>query len=687
VKQYSLDSIDFDVPSDLSQQLNEQQREVAFAPDGQLLVIAGAGSGKTRTLTHRVAHLVEKGVPPDHILLCTFTNKAAREMVERVERLLRRSTGNLWAGTFHHVGNRILRKHAELLDFSPNFTILDREDSGQLIDDAVRESGVLQGNMRFPKGRALNGVFGLTRSTGRDMHDIIIDHFPKFEPVAVEITEVWSYYQKRKKRLNMMDFDDLLFHWLQLLKEFPEIRQRYAEQFEHILVDEYQDTNPLQAEIIDHLCTFHNNLTVVGDDAQSIYGFRGADCRHILEFPERYPKCQLFYLDKNYRSRPEILTISNRVIAHNEFQFDKELKATRPSGMTPAIAVIKNARQEADFVAQRIKELREDGMSLDEIAVLYRIHSHSLEVQVALQHRAIPFIVRSGVRFFERAHIKDMIAFLRINHNPKDELSWRRILPLFPGIGKATVDKIWKALETHAFDLDIMRGKEVLNTFTKNARRSLQWLLRLLEEAQELNQQPTDILQLFYGQEYKDYVEHTYDDSTQRAEEIEQLILFAEEYETSRQFLDEMTLLNEASPVDQDDEQPPEESVVLTTVHQAKGLEWKAVFILDLAEGSFPFFMSVEEDNLEEERRLFYVASTRAKDQLYLCLRSIYPHKRYGWRNTRPSRFLWEILMPRDVLHERPDNTIKNLIEEANADELLEPWIVDESALLNIDDF
>ena len=307
------------------------------------------------------------------------------------------------------------------------------------------------------------------------------------------------------------------------------------------------------------------------------------------------------------------------MIAYNTYQFPKELLATRPPGLQPALVIAKNARQEADFIAQRVKELVAEGMPLDEIAVLYRIHSHSVELQLALQHHNIPFVIRSGIRFFEKAHIKDMLAFLRVLHNPRDELSWRRLLPLLPGVGPASVDAFWKRLETADFDLEPLQQEQGLDSLKKKARRSVLWLLRLFEEATQLEDDPSAILQLFYEQEYQDHLHHTYDDAAIRSEEIETLSTFAKEYATTRAFLDEMTLVAEVYATTSEQNEP-EPSIILSTVHQAKGLEWKAVFVLDLAERSFPFFFSNEDSNIEEERRLFYVASTRAKDQLYSAL-------------------------------------------------------------------
>ncbi|MCB9642948.1 MAG: ATP-dependent helicase [Myxococcales bacterium] len=661
----------------MRRELSEEQQAVVFAEGGPLLVIAGAGSGKTRALTYRVARLVHEGVPVDRILLCTFTNKAAREMVTRVQALLDRSIDSMWAGTFHHIANKILRRHAGRLGFGSNFTILDREDSTRLIDQVIEECSFSEEEIRFPNGRALCDLFGLCISTERSLDSIIEKHQPRFEPITGELREVFAHYQERKQLLNAMDFDDLLLFWLQLLDQHEEVRREYAQHFLHVLVDEFQDTNPIQARIIERMASSHHNLTVVGDDAQSIYSFRGAEARHILDFPNQYPEAKVCYLQQNYRSVPEILHLSNRVIAHNTYQFEKELQAIRNAGEMPVVVSCRDARQESAFIAQHIKELHEEGVPYDRMAILYRIHSHSLETQIALQRAGIPFALRSGIRFFEQAHVKDVVAFLRILNNAQDLLSWQRLLPIFKGVGAASVKKISQRLEEYSFDLHALGDEAWCKKLPKAARNALAWLLRLLDEARELQreQKPNEIIRLFYEQEYEDYLQNAFDNAQRRSEDIVQLATYAYSYPDLQTFLDELVLFGETDPNQQEnaEEQAP---VVLSTIHQAKGLEWDVVFVLNLVEGAFPFFRAVEEGNDEEERRLFYVACTRARDQLYLLFRQESP-SRGRWGSSRPSRFLWDILHE-PGRYEETGRYIEEWLQEAEDSDLVDVWVLDE---------
>src|SRR5207237_1199541 len=373
---------------DYAAELNEQQLAAVTAPPGPLLVIAGAGSGKTRTLTYRVAYLLENGIDPRNILLLTFTNKAARQMLDRVANLLPVDASGIWGGTFHAIGNRMLRRHGRVLGYSSGFTIMDREDQKDLLNSVVASAGIDPKEIRCPKGEVLADIFSFVVNTERPLKELLAEKFPYFLPLLEQIEDVHERYERRKKSVNSLDFDDLLEKTLRMLKEHEEIAAFYRRQFQFILVDEYQDTNKIQADFIDLLAAEHQNVMVVGDDAQSIYSWRGANFQNILAFPQRYPKAQVFKIELNYRSVPEILEVANAAIAANVQQFHKHLSATRlTNGVKPALVALNNGSEQAQFVAQRLLELRDEGVELNEIAVLYRAHYHALELQLELSRR------------------------------------------------------------------------------------------------------------------------------------------------------------------------------------------------------------------------------------------------------------------------------------------------------------
>ena len=421
---------------DFAAELNPQQLAAVTAPPGPALVIAGAGSGKTRTLTYRVAYLLENGIPTSGILLLTFTNKAAREMLDRVANLRPNDITGLWGGTFHSIGNRILRRHAEAAGFAPGFSIMDREDQQDMLDGVIANLGIDPKDKRFPKGEVLADVFSFAINTGRSIDQVLVEKYPHFLEFSEPVAKAQQRYEERKKAANSMDFDDLLEKTLMLLKSRPEIAEHYQRQFQFVLVDEYQDTNRIQADFIDILAARHRNVMVVGDDAQSIYSWRGANFKNILEFPKRYPGATVYKIETNYRSVPDILEVANAAIAANVEQFPKELVSSREAAPTkPALVPLGDSNQQALFVAQRVLDLREEGLDLNEIAVLYRAHYHSMEVQMELTRHGIPFQITSGLRFFEQAHIKDVAAFLKYVVNPWDEVAFKRMARLLPGMG------------------------------------------------------------------------------------------------------------------------------------------------------------------------------------------------------------------------------------------------------------
>jgi DNA helicase-2/ATP-dependent DNA helicase PcrA len=630
---------------DYENELNPEQLAIVTAPDGPILVIAGAGSGKTRVVTYRVARLLEKGVPPNGILLLTFTNKAAREMLHRVEHLIKMDTRYIWGGTFHHVGNLILRQNSRRIDFKPNFAILDNEDAKDMIELATREAGIDTKERRFPKGNVLKEIFSYSVNTMEGLEKSVNTRFPYFIDILDEIDTVRRKYAEKKKTSNSMDFDDLLLYWHVMLASDEALRKYYASVFSHILVDEYQDTNRIQAEIVDFMGLINRNVTVVGDDAQSVYSFRGANFRNILDFPRRYPETKVYRLETNYRSTPEILDLANHSISHNKEQFEKNLRAVKASGGAPVVTSLRDVIQQAEFVAQRILELRDEGVPLGEIAVLYRAHYHSMELQMELTRRDIPFEIRSGLRFFEQAHIKDVVAFLRVMVNPGDEISWKRILKMFPRIGKKTADHIYDYLKTFDDPVRLFVTKEIGKHFKAVQPETLEKLSKLFAELEGLVQYDalSDMLSAVLSHGYLDYLKYTYPNHENRLEDINQLINFSSAYDSLVNFLSELSLMSGISGEEVVSGATDDERVVLSTIHQAKGLEWKAVFLIWCAEGRFPNPKAVEEGGTEEERRLFYVATTRAMDQLYLCYPLMVFDRQIGSVILRPSRFIAEL--------------------------------------------
>jgi DNA helicase-2/ATP-dependent DNA helicase PcrA len=606
--------------------LTEEQLPVVTSPGGPMLVIAGAGSGKTRTVTYRVAYLVESGVPLDRILLVTFTNKASKEMLSRVELLLKRDVKGICGGTFHHVGNIILRKHAKLIGYNSNYTILDRSDSKDLIDACIGEAKIDVKARRFPKGETIQSIFGLATNTSRKLMDVIAYNYPQFEPLTEEIEGVFKIYQERKRKHNLMDFDDLLFYWWKLLSENPEVAERYARKFLHVLVDEYQDTNLIQAKIINILAAGHRNLMVVGDDSQSIYSFRGAHFKNIMNFPKVYPNAKLYKLEINHRSTPDILNLANNSIANAKEKFNKALRANRQGGQKPIVLPLNTVYEQANFIAQRMLELREEGNSLNEMAVLYRSHYQSMEIQMELTKRGIPFEVRSGIRFFEEAHIKDVLAHLKIFHNPRDEISWGRILKLLEKIGPRTAEKIFQHINQSEKPLEEVVAEGVRTLVPKGGERAFKEFQSLLKRLSEQTGSPAEMIKTITESDYEQYLKNQYPNYQERLEDLQQLGSYSIQFKDLEELLSALALVSGIeSETIVEGEEGDKEACVLSTVHQAKGLEWKAVFVVWLADGRFPSYLSFgKEEEMEEERRLFYVAVTRAKDELYLSYPLIY---------------------------------------------------------------
>ena len=573
-------------------------------------------------------------------------------MLRRVENLLPTDISAIWGGTFHHVGNRILRRHAKLLGFGNDFTILDREDSKDMLDACVTEAGIDTKQERFPKGDVLAEIYSLAVNTERSIEQVLVEQYDYFSHLAGPIKTLRDVYRERKLKANAMDYDDLLVNTLRLFQDHPEVREHYQEQFLHVLVDEYQDTNKIQAELIDTLAARHRNVMVVGDDAQSIYSWRGANYRNILSFPERYAGARSFKIEVNYRSVPGILKLANEAIKSNVHQFAKNLTPVRAGGVKPWLISCPDSNQQSQFVAQRILELRDEGVALNDVAVLYRAHYHAMELQMELTRRNIPYVITSGLRFFEQAHVKDVSCFIKVALNPHDEMAFKRILKLLPGIGAKTADKLWSRFHPLLVD-----GKALLLTsdaVPAKARDEWKKMAQVLNQLRGLGkdgthkpplQKAAEMIEQVVEGFYASYLKVKYPNARTREEDLHQLAAFAMQFETVEDFLSQLALLTNLEAEDSSLLASGEQEFVrLSTVHQAKGQEWKAVFVIGLCDGMFPLGRSL--DNLEgeeEERRLFYVAVTRAKDELYLA----YPVFRMTGGDTggfqRPSRFLAEI--------------------------------------------
>ena len=626
---------------DYRNQLNDEQYRVVTDADGPCLVLAGAGSGKTRTLIFRVAYLIEMGIKPENILLVTFTNKAAREMLDRVEKYLGFKPKDLWGGTFHHVGNLILRKYADKLGYNRNFNILDQADSVSLVKKAMEELGLNAKGQNFPKVSAVQAMISYTRNTNGDLRETVENYYSYPDFIAQKVEEIAFIYEKTKKSSNVMDFDDILLNWLRLLEQFPELRERLAKQFQYILVDEYQDTNYIQAEIIRLLASFHNNVLVVGDDSQSIYSFRAADVKNILNFPKLFNNTKIYKIEINYRSTPQILDLANNIIGGNLEQFQKKLKAERAGGVLPILIPARDGHQQASLVAAKIMRRYRDGLNYSDMAVLYRSTYQSADIQLELSKQNIPYVVRGGQRYFEQAHIKDVVAYLRIMANFKDELAWKRVLSMYEGIGQKRADELWKKIQEFddlaatLQDNFIIKGKAGESW---NIIRSIFSELMAFREKRKAFM--SEAVEYILARGYESYLKNNYENYRDRLDDLQQLISFVANYVDLDQLLADVTLSESFAGEHEHDKKV----VVLSTIHQAKGLEWPVIFVVGLCDGHFPHHKCLEKPKeLEEERRLFYVAVTRAQNELFL----LYPIRSFSYKFgevfSKPSMFIREL--------------------------------------------
>ncbi|RJP63060.1 MAG: ATP-dependent helicase [Ignavibacteriales bacterium] len=623
---------------DFKKELNSEQYEVVTAGNGPHLVLAGAGSGKTRTLTYRAAWLISQGIKPEKILLLTFTNKAAYEMISRVKKLLGlkvEAKFPLWGGTFHSVANRLLRIYGKYVDIAPDFTIIDTDDSNNLLKLISQDYFGSLAKKHQPSPGVLRETISFATNSKISISDSLETKFSEWMPLLENIEKIASEYQRRKRQSNVLDFDDLLIFW-KSLTEHPEASQILQKKWEYVLVDEYQDTNVIQAEIIFNLSKGHNNILAVGDDAQSIYSFRAANIRNILEFPEKFKDTKLHKLETNYRSTPEILDVANQIIAANTKQFVKNLKAVKESHVRPELAALMSPTQEANYIADKIEEHLDRGLRPDQIAVLFRAASYSQNLEMELNRRGINYEIRGGLRFFERAHIKDLLSYIKVLGNVKDEVAWLRILQMEEGIGPVTAHRIYQEIIKVG---DLSKLRDVDFDLADKAGVAWKGLLTLFEDL--LTHKDTNISKLIniVINFYQPYLKEKFTDYRQREDDLEQLAIFASSYDSLELFLNEIGLQESFSGRESENR---EDNIVLSTVHQAKGLEWELVFVINMTDKSFPHPFCVREEEIEEERRLFYVATTRASR--YLCLSYPLSMFRYdGFQSLKPSPFLSDI--------------------------------------------
>jgi DNA helicase-2/ATP-dependent DNA helicase PcrA len=621
---------------EFQQALNPQQWAVVSAPAGPALVIAGAGSGKTRTLIYRLGYLLNQGADPASVLLLTFTRKAAQEMLDRAGQLIGSQAERVVGGTFHSIGNLLLRRYGRAIGIEAGFTILDRGDSEDLINLVRNQLGFSDKERRFPRKGTIGEIFSKAANTLQPLEHIVMSEFDHFAEHRDDLARLQTAYAAAKRERQLLDYDDLLVKVRELLERDAAVRETISSQFQSILVDEYQDTNRLQADLIRNLAATHNNVMVVGDDSQSIYAFRGATFRNIMDFPTLFPGATVYRLEENYRSTQPVLNLANEIISSAVEKYSKRLFTRKLDGPLPALVQAGGENAQSRFLAQRILELREEGVPLGEMAVLFRSSYHSFDLEVELSRRDLPFIKRGGFKFIETAHVKDLLAYLRVVENPLDAVSWNRLLLLVDGVGPKKAQDLITSFMKADDPLTVLRqsGGRVAGSF-----RDLAAMLAEAKHVGAVNpaEQVNEV-----SRYYLPILKEHYDDYPKRMRDLEQLYAMAERYGTLREFLDDLALeppdegLGDSETADRD-----EERLILSTIHSAKGLEWQCVFIIWVVDGRFPsaYSMSTEEE-LEEERRLLYVAVTRAKKHLYLT----YPVNVYdrttGAILSKPSRFL-----------------------------------------------
>lgn len=619
------------------EQLNASQYEAVCAVEGNYLVIAGAGSGKTRTLVYRVARLTELGYDPSSILLLTFTRKAAREMLDRAAILLDNRCSKINGGTFHSFANLTLRKYAKAVGLDNGFTILDQSDSEDVINLIRGQLNLSQHKKRFPNKQTIFKVLSLSANTRKSIEEIIEEEYPHFIEYTDKFLDIKKIYESYKKQNNLLDYDDLLIYLRNFLFELNPAAKSFLNTIKFVMVDEYQDTNKLQAEIIQGLGQINQNIMVVGDDSQSIYAFRGANFKNIMEFPKLFKDVKIISLEENYRSTQEILNFSNYIIEHAIEKYPKHLYSRKVGGELPGIVSASNENMQSRFIVERILELREEGVPLNDIAVLFRSSYHSFDLEIELNKANIPYVKFGGMKFIEAAHVKDLLSFLRIAANPLDFISWYRVLLLHEGIGPKKAQQIMDEIAKD--NLSIKREPE--STVNKKYGDKIYNLFSLLHEIHTKNQLPADKAELALKY-YEPLFIDKYDDWNKRKKDLDIFINISENYRSLDSFLADMALEPpQDTVIDVDTSDKEKEFVTLSTIHSAKGLEWHTVFIIHAIDGFFPSTQSFDKlESLEEERRLMYVASTRAKQNLYVCYPMNIFDRYNGTTYAKPSRFI-----------------------------------------------
>jgi DNA helicase II / ATP-dependent DNA helicase PcrA len=613
---------------DFQKKLNKEQLRVVYEGEGPCLVLSGPGSGKTRTLVYRTVYLLEKGIPPSSVMLLTFTKKAAKEMLFRIKKISSCNPEEIYGGTFHHVANIFLRKYGEKIGYASNFVIIDEDDSKKIISGVISEKYGKQ-KEDVPKPKVIKNIISLAVNSEKAVEEVIEKNFPFFSNEVVDfILEIKEEYKKIKKESNVMDYDDLLFNWKVLLSN-SEVKDAISEKFLYVMVDEYQDTNRLQDSIIRKISEKNKNILAVGDDSQSIYSFRAAEIDNIINFSENYPGAKTFKLESNYRSAPEILETANLVIKNNTKRLDKNLKSVTSFKGEVDVLTFSNPIEQAEYIADYIEQKDNH----NEIAVLFRAHHHAVEVEMELTRRNIPYVSRGGVRFFEQLHIKDVTAYLRVLLNFHDRVSLERLLLKEKGVGEVGAKKMSLEVSSYKKIEDVFKNKEEIakKVCTSISKKGFLKIINLIEQGKEKT--IPEKIELFLDDFYSHYLDFSFENAKERKNDLKKIYEMSFDYEELEDIISDFSLSEDV------EKEKNERSVVLSTIHQAKGLEWETVFVISLKEGDFPHAKAIEEGSVEEERRLFYVAITRCKENLFLT----YP--RYNFREKQimpPSRFIEE---------------------------------------------